>query len=255
VVIGGALVALAAAPAAATVTLEPAQGTQGDAAEIAFTVTEDRAPGAYTKQIDIVMPDATPVAEVYPLSTDDWAPKMAYKDLATSLPGVHGQQSNSVVTSISWLRATPPAANLSTATSNELRVSLGPLPQADDLRFLVVQTYSDGLVKRWPNPVMQLVPPAGQAQATDPSQAAPGHGHGATLAGAPPATVERESGGHLGIVVGVLVALVIGVAIGGAVVASSRMRPAAAADEPAEPAGPDGPAEDAENKAEADNRA
>ena len=100
---------LAAQPAAATVTLDPAQGVQGDAAEITFSVTEDRAPGAYTKQIDIVMPDGTPVAEVYPLSTDDWAPKMTYRDLATALPGVHGQKSTSVVSTISWLRAGPPA--------------------------------------------------------------------------------------------------------------------------------------------------
>ena len=89
------LVALAAQPAAATVTLEPAQGVQGDAAEIAFKVTEDRAPAAYTKQIDIVMPDADPVAEVYPLSTNDWGPKIAYRDVATALPGVHGAKSNS----------------------------------------------------------------------------------------------------------------------------------------------------------------
>lgn len=219
VVLGG----LAAGPSAAEVTLTPAEGVQGDAAEITFGVSEDRAP-AQTTRIQIVMPDAHPVAEVYPLSTDAWAPMIAYRTLPTALPGVHGAQSNSVVSTITWTRAGAPAAATPGAV-NELRISLGPLPQTSDLRFLVVQTYSDGVVKRWVNPVMKLTAPAGQegqpAQPTAPAHGDSLHPGGGVAAGTP---VESE-GGNLGIVVGVVVALVIGVAIGGAVVASSRMRP------------------------------
>jgi len=212
----GLLAVLAAQPAAAEVTLTPSEGVQGDAAEIAFGVSEDRAPASTTK-IQIVMPDANPVAEVYPLSTDDWAPLMTYRTLSTALPGVHGAQSDSVVSAITWTRAVAPGA-VTAADVNELRISLGPLPQTSDLRFLVVQTYSDGVVKRWTDTVMTLKAPAGQEgqQQVQPTHAGAGH------AAAPPAGAE---GGNLGIVVGVIVALVIGVAIGGAVVASSRMRP------------------------------
>jgi hypothetical protein len=257
-VLGGVLLALAAQPAAAEVTLDPATGVQGAAAEITFKVSEDRAPAAWTKQIDIVMPDGSPVAEVYPLSNDEWGPRIAYRELATALPGVHGTQSNSVVTSISWLRFGQPAAGVTTATTNDLRISLGPLPATDNLRFLVVQTYSDGVVKRWPNPVMTLTAPDGQpgTPATVPGQA--GHGHSGALPGGPEAAAERDGGGNVGIVVGVLVALVIGVAIGVAVVASSRMRPAAADDDEDPPAGDDtaGDVEDGKPAAEAvDHRA
>jgi len=226
----GLLVAgvLAAQPAAADVTLVPDTGTQGDAAEIAFRVTEDRAP-AYTTRIQIVMPDANPIAEVYPLSNDTWGPKMDYRDVATALPGIHGAQSDQVVSQITWVRFGKPAAPLTTSTVDEVRVSLGPLPRSDNVRFLVVQTYSDGVVKRWVNPVMTLSPPAGQpAQPSAQAQGqTPAHGHSAAIPGAtqPPAAAPPESGGHLGVVVGVLVALAVGVVIGGAVVASGRMRP------------------------------
>jgi hypothetical protein len=218
------LVALAGQPAAATVTLTPSEGYQGDAAELTFSVSEDRAPH-YTSSIEIVMPDAHPVAEVYPLSAGDWAPRIAYRDLATGLPGIHGQVSNSVVTGITWLRAGVPATAVTLTTVNDLKISLGPLPQTDNLRFLVVQTYSDGVVKRWTTPVMTLKARPGQ-QAQPSAGAGGGHagtGHDPGLAaGAPAAPAE---GGNLGIVVGVIVALVVGIAIGGAVVASSRMRP------------------------------
>ena len=221
--VGGVLAVAAAQPAAAKVTLTPAEGVQGDAAELAFGISEDRAP-AYTTKIQIVMPDANPVAEVYPLSTDAWGPTIAYRTLPTPLAGVHGAPSNSVVSSITWTRFGAAAA-VTPATVNELRISLGPLPQTPDLRFFVVQTYSDGVVKRWVDPVMKLTAPAGQQQQTPAPE-----GHGAAAGHVGGATAQPSEGGNLGIVVGVVVALVIGVAIGGAVVASSRMRPKA--DEP-----------------------
>jgi hypothetical protein len=240
--VAGVLAALAAQPAAADVTLVPDTGIQGYAAEIAFRVTEDRAPAAYTTQLQIVMPDAAPIAEVYPLSNDTWGPKIDYRNLPTALPGIHGASSDQVVSRITWVRFGKPATPPTTSTFGEVRVSLGPLPQSDEVRFLVVQTYSDGVVKRWVNPVMKLSPPAGQAaQPTGQAQgttSAHGPVHGASIPGAtqPAAAPSESSGGHLGVVVGVLVALVVGFGIGGAVVAAGRMRPGGSddADEPAE---------------------
>ena len=260
-VVAGVPLALAAQPAAADVKLVPDTGTQGDAAEIAFRVSEDRAP-AYTTQLQIVMPDVDPIAEVYPLSNDTWGPKIDYRSLPTALPGIHGAASDQVVTRITWIRFGKPAGPLTTSTVNEVRVSLGPLPQSDHVRFLVVQTYSDGVVKRWVDPVMTLSAPAGQAaQPTDQAQGqASGHGHGATIPGvAAPAAADpsQASGGHLGVVVGVVIALLAGFAIGGAVVASGRMRPGGSdvADDaaPAEPnadgAAPAAEANDADDAA------
>jgi hypothetical protein len=236
--VAGVPIALAAHPAAAEVKLVPDTGTQGYAAEIGFQVTEDRAP-VYTTSIQIVMPDKDPIAEVYPLSNDTWGPKIDYVNLPTPLPGLHGASSDQVVSRITWLRFGKPAGPLTTSTVDEVRVSLGPLPQSDNVRFLVVQTYSDGVVKRWVNPVMTLRPAAGQtAQPTDQAQGGTAaHGHGATIPGVaqPAAAPAESSGGHLGVVVGVLVALLVGFAIGGAVVAAGRMRPGGS-DDGGEPA-------------------
>jgi hypothetical protein len=246
--VAGLLLALAVRPAAADVKLVPDTGVRGAAAEVGFVVSEDRAPAAYTTQIQIVMPNAQPIAEVYPLSNNDWGPRIAYRDLATGLPGVHGPVSNTVVTDITWVRFGKPAAP-TTETTNELRVSLGPLPQADDVRFLVVQTYSDGVVKRWVDPVMTLTPAAGQgAQPSAPAQG-PTHGqaHGGAIPGASQpaaAPADSSSGGHLGVVIGVLVALLVGVAIGGAVVAAGRMRPGGAGPEETAASDPDGTPDD-----------
>ena len=229
-VLGGA----AAQPAAADVTLVPDTGTQGYAAEIAFRVTEDRAPAAYTTRLEIVMPDLNPIAEVYPLSDDVWAPRIAYRTLPSAVPGLHGTESDQVVSAIAWVRFGKPATPPTASTVDEVRVSLGPLPQTDTARFLVVQTYSDGVVKRWVDPVLTLTPPAGQSgqsgQLTVPALGRAGAhapAHGAAIPGAaqPGAAPAESSGGHLGVVVGVLVALVVGVAIGGAAVASGRLRP------------------------------
>jgi hypothetical protein len=241
----GLLAVLAAQPAAAEVTLTPGEGVQGDAAELTYGVSEDRAP-AHTTKIQVVLDDSNPVAEVYPLSTDDWAPQIAYRTLATPLPGIHGAESTSVVSAITWTRVAPPAGPVTPTAVNQLRVSLGPLPQTDNLRFLVVQTYSDGIVKRWTNTALTLTPPAG-GPTQQQGQPAPGHvqpGHPDAAAGAPPA-----EGGNVGVVVGVLVALVIGVAIGGAVVASSRMRPGG---DDGPDRGPDGGAGDGDGPPEGD---
>jgi uncharacterized protein YcnI len=160
---------LGAAPALADVTMTPGQAVQGDSAKLTFRVTEDRAP-AYTTKVELLMPESAPVAETYPMSDPEWAPRMTMRKVDQTLGGIHHGQVTEVVASIVWTRSGAPAANGGGA---DLVVSLGPMPQTDQMTFGVVQTYSDGHVTNWnqppsaelprpefPAPVLTLAPPA-----------------------------------------------------------------------------------------------
>ena len=174
-VLGAAVLALGAlAPAArADVGVSPGEAVQGDAVNLTFDVREDQ-PGAYTKKVELVLPEDAPVAEVDPLSVPDWAPKVSYAQAhqPAPTPGTqpHGHGASGMITaSVTWYRVTEPS---SPAASSQLRVSMGPLPQVDRLAFTVVQTYSDGRVRVIPpgsGPVLTLrpaaaAPDAGSAQ-------------------------------------------------------------------------------------------
>ena len=170
-VLGAAVLALGAlAPAArADVGVSPGEAVQGDAVNLTFDVREDQ-PGAYTKKVELVLPEDAPVAEVDPLSVPDWAPKVSYAQAhqPAPTPGTqpHGHGASGMITaSVTWYRVTEPSPP---AASSQLRVSMGPLPQVDSLAFTVVQTYSDGQVRvnaPGAGPVLTLRPAPAAADA------------------------------------------------------------------------------------------
>ncbi|MBF9129916.1 YcnI family protein [Plantactinospora sp. S1510] len=219
-VVASAVVAatLGAAPAMADVTMTPGQAVQGDAAKLTFRVTEDRAP-AYTTKVELLMPESAPVAETYPLSVPDWAPRMTMRKIDQTIGGIHHGQVTEVVASIVWTRSGAPAASGGGA---ELIVSLGPMPQTDQMTFGVVQTYSDGHVTNWnqppsaevprpefPAPVLTLAPPA-----APPAQASPAGTGTDTPDDAAP--VGDDSGQGLGpLAVGLAIGLLCGLAVAG----------------------------------------
>src|SRR4051812_25313539 len=93
VAIAGAGASLAllvlAAPAAANVTFLPTPTTQGDGANLTFRITND-SPVATINRVEVRFPQDQPIAEVYPLSTDNWAPQITTRTLAEPLQSLHG---------------------------------------------------------------------------------------------------------------------------------------------------------------------
>ncbi|WCN83627.1 DUF1775 domain-containing protein [Micromonospora sp. LH3U1] len=172
---------------AADVTTTPTEARQGDAVRLEFIVPEERA-GTKTRQIEVKLPADAPVAEVYPMSVDGWAPKISSRTLDRPVAGLHSTGVSTVTTAVTWVRV-----GESPAGPARLALSMGPLPQAERLAFEVVQTYADGTVVRWADadgahraPVLTLLPAA--AGAAGPV----GHGgHGAPAAGAPAAPDNR----------------------------------------------------------------
>jgi uncharacterized protein YcnI len=218
-----------AAPASADVTLAPDQATQGDAARLAFRVTSEGG-SAPTTKVQVSLPAATPIAEVYPLSNPDWAPSLTQKHLDQPIEAIHGTRTSDVVTRITWTAR--PGWQLRPDTSSVLEVELGPLPETGQVAFTVTQTHADGSVTEQPPLVLNLAPPpAGQAQAQ-------GHGHdghGGTASGTGEDAAQVSDGGtgagsgtKLALIISVLViGLLAGTVVGG--LALPRLRRGAAA--------------------------
>ena len=80
--------ALVATPALADVSVTPTTAVQGSGENLTFHVTNTGTAALST--ITLRLPTDTAVAEVYPLSVDNWAPKIEMKPLATPLATIHG---------------------------------------------------------------------------------------------------------------------------------------------------------------------
>jgi hypothetical protein len=215
-----------ATPASADITVTPtqltdadsssvtkAQPVQGEAARLAFTVTTSSRTASTTK-VQVLLPEDTPIAEVYPLSAPDWAPALAEKHLNKPIQGVHGTRTDQVVTGITWTAV--PGRAVKPGQSSVLQVEAGPMPAADQIVLKLVQTYSDGTVTR-SEATVKLSPANGPA--------AQGHGHGGAATEGPAASSpDAGSGGTtIALIVSILVIGVLaGAVIGGLVVHKVR---------------------------------
>ncbi|MEH0933421.1 DUF1775 domain-containing protein [Micromonospora sp. CPCC 205558] len=168
---------------AADVTVTPTEARQGDAVRLEFSVPQERA-GTKTNQIEVRLPTDAPIAEVYPMSVDGWAPRISSRTLDKPVAGIHSSGVSTVTTAVTWVRVGATAAGPA-----RLALSMGPMPQVERLTFEVVQTYADGTVVRWADaagahraPALTLLPAAPGAA----GPAAHG-GHGAPAGGAPAA--------------------------------------------------------------------
>ncbi len=165
----------------------PTEARQGEAVKLEFVVPDER-PGIRTERIEVRLPADAPIAEVYPLSVDGWAPLITTRKLDTPVAGIHAPATDIVTASVAWSR-TPDADD----GPARLPLSMGPLPRTDRLTFELLQTYADGMVVRWgtgpgqrPLPALTLLP-------ADPAAPAGHGGHGAAPAGQPP-TADAPAG-------------------------------------------------------------
>ncbi|MFI5935269.1 DUF1775 domain-containing protein [Actinoplanes sp. NPDC051494] len=129
-----------AAPAAADVAVSPSSAPQGSAQNFSFTLTNTgRSP---IKQLKVVLPAAQPIAEVYPLSVDDWAPRLEHRTLDTPLAVPNGEPLTQVVGAITWIAM--PGKELAPGASAHLDVAIGPVPTAgEQMTFTVEPAYVD----------------------------------------------------------------------------------------------------------------
>jgi hypothetical protein len=201
-----------AAPALADVTVTPAQAAQTEAVRLSFRVTADGA--VATTKVQLTLPDATPIAEVFPMSHPDWAPGLTSRTLDRPVEAIHGVQTTEVVSTVLW--SARRGWQLQPGASAALDVELGPLPETDRIVFTVTQIHADGSAGTpYQVPLTLVPPPAGPAhgEANDPA----GGAEAQTGDGAEQAAPDDGSGGtRLALIISVLVIGLLGGAALGA---------------------------------------
>ncbi|HEX8628214.1 MAG TPA: YcnI family protein [Catenuloplanes sp.] len=221
-----------AGPAAAHVTVNPTEATQGGYTRVAFRVPTESDTASTTK-LEVSMPTQAPIANVSTMPVPGWTVQVDKGKPATPIQGEGGPVAE-VVTKITWTADS--ASAIKPGQFQEFPVSLGPLPQVDQLVFKALQTYSDGNVVRWideptpgaepesPAPVLKLAKGAAPAAPVASGAAAPG-ASGAAVKTSPVAAEQGDAdsdGMAVGLAVAGLVAGLAGLALGGLAFARTR---------------------------------
>ena len=134
---------LLAAPAFAHVTVNSPGAKEGGFAKLTFRVpTEKDVP---TTKLEVVFPADQPLAFASVKPHAGWTYVVTKKKLAEPIKREDGDVTEAVST-ITW---TATAGGIRAGEFDEFEVSAGPLPEADEMVFKALQTYSDGEVVRW----------------------------------------------------------------------------------------------------------
>ncbi|MEV2242579.1 YcnI family protein [Micromonospora sp. NPDC049891] len=225
------------APASAHVTVNPGEATQGGYGRLAFRVPNESDTASTTK-LEIFLPENAPVGSVSTMPVPGWTVAVEKRQVDPPVL-VHGSEVTEVVSKVTWTAGE--GAAIAPGTFQEFPVSMGPLPEADQMVFKALQTYSDGAVVRWidepqpggeepaaPAPVLTLA-----AATADAPTAAPAD----SPAAAPSVDSDEGSNGlAVGLGVAGLIAGLGGLVLGGLAFARTRRAGGAApADEAANP--------------------
>ncbi len=134
-----------AAPASAHVTVNPGTATQGSFAKLTFRVPNEKAT-AGTVKLEVTFPENAPIASASVKPIAGWTAQMEKRTLATPLK-VHGADVTEAVSKIIWTAAA--GTSIQAGQFQEFDISVGPLPEVDQIIFKALQTYSDGDIVRW----------------------------------------------------------------------------------------------------------
>lgn len=168
-----------AGPASAHVTVNPNTATKGAYTKVSFRVPTESDTASTTK-LQVNLPTDTPIASVSLKPLPGWTAQTVTSKLATPVKTDDGELTEAV-SQITWTAAK--GSEIKPGQFQEFDVSLGPLPDTDQVVFKALQTYSDGTIVRWidepdpsgaepehPAPVLNLTaqgaaPAAGSASA------------------------------------------------------------------------------------------
>ncbi|MFJ6986140.1 MULTISPECIES: YcnI family protein [unclassified Streptomyces] len=175
--VAGSAVVVLASPALAHVSVQP-EGTasQGGYALINFRVPNER-DNATTTKLEVTFPLDTPLSSVMPEKLDGWKIDIVKSKLDKPLE-VHGRQVSEAVSKVTWTATD--GKGIPTGYIQQFPVSVGALPEKDQIVFKAIQTYSNKEVVRWIEVQADgAEEPEHPAPALALAAAEEGHGHGA----------------------------------------------------------------------------
>lgn len=180
----------AAVPASAHVTVSSPDAKAGGYAKLVFRVPTE-SDTASTSKLTVTMPTEHPFASVRPQVKPGWTVKAVEANLATPVQVGDTKLTKAVAT----VTFTAAAGGIPSGSFDEFALSVGRLPEGvDALSFPAEQTYSDGKVVRWDQPV-----PASGDEPEHPAPtlklAAADTAEAGDTAGTTPVTATADSGG------------------------------------------------------------
>lgn len=164
------LVALAAQPAAAHVTVNPQEVPGGGFATLTFRMPNER-DDARTTKLEVTLPPEQPLTSVRVRPHPGWTYQIQKAKLDKPVEAF-GEQITEVVRTIVWTAQGPNNA-VKPTEFEEFDLSVGRLPDSGQMVFRAIQTYDSGEVVRWieqaaegapeperPAPILKLIPAA-----------------------------------------------------------------------------------------------
>ena len=146
--VAGAALLAGATPALAHVTAQPGQAEQGDYAVVSLRVpTESDTAG--TVKLQVTLPIDTPITSVRTTPRPGWTATMTKVSLNPPIES-HGRTITEAVGTVTW--TADPGTRIGPGEFVDFPLSLGPLPEVDQLVLPAVQTYDDGEVVAWDQP-------------------------------------------------------------------------------------------------------
>ena len=151
--LAGAIVCLAATPAAAHVSIDPPSAPQGSTVKLSFIVPNEEDTATVNKvQIAFPTPPATPIPGVSVGQKPGWRATVTTKRLASPIETDDGTITD-VVSEIDWVALTPANA-IKPGEFGEFTIDADGLPDDENqVVFKAIQTYSNRQVVRWIDPV------------------------------------------------------------------------------------------------------
>jgi len=140
-----ALLLAVAGPASAHVTVNPNTAAPGGYTKIAFRVPNET-DRTDTIKLEVNLPADTPIASVSLRPVQGWTAVTVKSKLAEPIKTDDGDITEAI-TKITWTAGA--GAAIKPGQFQEFELSLGPLPNAKQIIFKALQTYSDGSIVRW----------------------------------------------------------------------------------------------------------
>ena len=146
------LILVTALPAAAHVTVSSPDAEPGGFGKLVFRVPNE-SDSADTTKLEVKLPTDTPFASVSTKPMPGWTVEAEPVKLDEPVEA-HGVEVTKAVTTVTW--TAEKGAALPPEQFAEFEISVGPFPEhVESMSFPTIQTYSDGEVAGWTQPVQE----------------------------------------------------------------------------------------------------
>lgn len=146
------LILVTTLPAAAHVSVSSPDAEPGSFGKLVFRVPNE-SDSADTTKLEVKLPADTPFASVSTKPMTGWTVEADPVKLDEPVEA-HGVEVTEAVTTVTW--TAEKGAALPPEQFAEFEISVGPFPEhVESMSFPTIQTYSDGEVARWTQPVRE----------------------------------------------------------------------------------------------------